>query len=377
VRDTNRRRDCTLPDDALLTDDPREVLARRPDVLIELLGGLEPARTLVSGALASGIPVVTANKSLLAAHGDELFDLAATTGTPLRYEAAVLAGVPFLGAPHQRPHASAVERITAILNGTSNFILSRMRAAKIDCATALRDAQRLGLAEPDPRNDIDGIDAAEKLAVLLRHYGCASVDPRTIERTGIAHLESDDLAWATEFGGVVRPVALADATAGALTAFVGPAFVPSTHALSSIDGVNNAVVLRNAYGSLVFSGPGAGPHATAATVLDDAIEVATGARALPAATVTPLPRLAPQGPITGWFVRIATTAPADAADLADLLGAHGVWLTRISEIDSRSGDARRRLLTLPARRERLEQALRALRAATGCDARAIRAVEAP
>lgn len=374
VRDLSKPRGAVLPG-ALLTDDPQDVLAARPDVIVELLGGIEPARTLVSGALASGIPVVTANKSLLAAHGDELLELSAATGTPLRYEAAVLAGVPFLGIPGQRVHAFRLTGLTGIVNGTSNFILTRMRDGRVDCAVAVAEAQRLGLAEPDPRNDIDGVDAAEKLAVVLRHYACASIDPRALERTGIAALRADDLEHAAEFGGVIKAVAIANRSGDVLRAFVGPALLPAAHKLARIDGAENGLIVRNGYGALVFCGPGAGPEPTAASVLDDVLEI--GAGRPPGAAYEAPPSVTPIAPETEWFVRLSgTPALPDAADICDLLGAHGVWLRRCSEVDSRTGWASRWLLTLPVERARIERALGALRAASGCDANALRAVEA-
>ena len=139
------------------------MFATRPTVIVEALGGLEPARTLVLDAIARGIPVVTANKSLLAHHGDELADAAARAGVSLRFEASVVAGVPFLGTFARRPYASALTSITGIVNGTTNFILSQMQDGTSDYGSALAEAQRRGFAEPEPSKDVDGIDAAEKL----------------------------------------------------------------------------------------------------------------------------------------------------------------------------------------------------------------------
>ena len=210
-----------------LTTDPYEALASNPDIVVEVLGGLEPARSAILAALSARIPVVTANKSLLAAHGDELFAAAARAGVPLLYEASVLAGVPFLSTFRRRPLARTVTGIQGILNGTSNFILSRMARDGADFSAALADAQRLGYAEPDPSKDIDGDDAVEKLCVLLRHFGDFSVAPSQIERRGIRDVGPADLQHAAAFGGALRPVAVASWCDATVTAYAGPAFVES------------------------------------------------------------------------------------------------------------------------------------------------------
>jgi homoserine dehydrogenase len=167
VRDLDKPR---LPDSLELTVCGTAVLDSDPDVVIEVLGGLEPARTLVLEALRRRIPVVTANKSLLAHHGEELLDAAALAGVPLRYEAAVVAGVPFLGTFARRPLASRVTSIFAVVNGTSNFVLSQMDDLGCDFDAAVARAQALGFAEPDPSKDVDGIDASEKLTILVRQF---------------------------------------------------------------------------------------------------------------------------------------------------------------------------------------------------------------
>lgn len=372
VRDSSSTR---LAPGIVLTTDPHDIVESRPDVVVEVLGGLEPARTLVREALERGTAVVTANTSLLAAHGDELLDIAGRSGTPLLYEASVLAGVPFLGAFARRPYAATVKRISAILNGTSNFILSRMQCEGVDLGAALADAQQRGFAEADPANDLLGIDAAEKLAVLLRHFRCGSVLPREIETTGITRLRSLDFAHAAQLGGVLKPVVSAQCTDGAVSAFVGAAFVPWAHPLSRVDGVDNALALGTVSGDLLFGGPGAGPLATATTILDDVVEAAAG-RWVPG--YERVRRVAPEVPATGWYVRLGrgggAALPA-GEDIADLLGAHGVWLRRTSESAPRDPAGTRAALTYPCPRPRIERALAALDAASGGNSFAIRLLE--
>jgi homoserine dehydrogenase len=378
VRDRQRQREHALHRRVPLSIDAADLLAARPDLVIEVLGGLEPARSIVVEALERGIPVVTANKSLLAAHGDELADASARGGVPLRYEASVLAGVPFLGTFAARPLAARIGGITGIVNGTTNYILTQMTRAQQDFEEALAEAQRLGLAEPDPASDVDGIDAAEKLAVLLRHFARRSVGTAGIETTGIRQIQAADLRQAREFGGTIKPVVAAEWRTGTVRAFVGPAFVPAEHTLSRIDGVENAVRLHRAgaddrAGDLFYSGPGAGPAVTAATILDDVAECCRGS--LQRGTLLAAEGAACEEPATAWFVRLSGLTLPHGAELADLLGSFGIWPRRVSPIDEASGRPSRYLLTFPSPRARLERALAALADACACDTLAIRTLD--
>jgi homoserine dehydrogenase len=374
VRDCDRPREAGLHRRVSLTSDAADLIGRRPDLVIEVLGGLEPARTILIDALERGIPVVTANKSLIAAHGDELFTAAARGGTVLRYEASVLAGVPFLGTFASRPLAARVTGVTGIVNGTTNYILTQMERAQQDFEDALADAQRLGLAEPDPASDVDGIDAVEKLAVLVRHFGRRSVRTAHIETVGIREVQAADLRQAREFGGAIKLVVAADWPAGAVEAFVGPAFVPADDKLSRIDGVENAISLgRDHPLDLFYSGPGAGPAVTAATILDDVAECcASPLECGPGAAVEPS---SCQAPATAWFVRLSGIALPHGAEIADLLGSYGVWLRRISPVDASAGRSSCYLLTWPSPRARLDRAVSALADACACDVFAIRTLE--
>src|SRR6188768_2862472 len=347
-----------------ITTDPRTALASKPDVLIEVLGGIEPARTLVIEALNAGIPVVTANKTLLAYCGAELFAAAAAAGVPLFYEASVLAGVPFLGTLGRRPLARSVTGLRGILNGTSNFVLTRMAGDGAGFDEALASAQRAGFAEPDPSKDIEGDDAVEKLCVLLRHLAGFDVHPSQIDKTGIAGVEGRDQQHATAFGGTVRPVVVADWSEPALAAYAGPAYVEGTTALSRVDGVQNAIALTTRWsGEIFFSGPGAGPAVTAATVLDDVVEASLNGETVPVES-----RATP--PVTSlndgaWFIRLTSTSLGEA-DAPSLLASLGIRLRRVSHIDARSGRHSQWLLTHPCGRVHLDAALDVLSAKTGC-----------
>ena len=320
-----------------------DLFERQPDVVVEVLGGIEPARTLLLEAIARRIPVVTANKSLLAHCGDELFEAARIARVPLRCEASVIAGLPFL-APVARRHAfrSSLVSLSGIVNGTTNFVLSRMAGTGADYDAALDEARRRGFAEPDPTNDVQGIDALEKLVVLLRHLVPASVDPRAIEVDGIAAVTADDLRRARELGGTIKPVVHAAWVEGRLEAFAGPAFVPVDNPLARLDGVANGVVLRDRSGqSLIFAGPGAGPDVTAATILDDVVEALEGTCDGPAEAghhdSDCLERQRVASPATAWLLTLAGACPLPPGpEIADLLGSYGVWIERTAR-ESRDG----------------------------------------
>jgi homoserine dehydrogenase len=370
VRHAGRRPDAPCP----LVEDVSTLLDGDPDVVIEVLGGVEPARTIVVSALERGIPVVTANKSLLAAHADEILDASRRSGASVHLEAAVLAGIPFLGTFGRRGLASRVRRITAILNGTTNFVLTRLqRGESIEDAVA--DAQRLGFAEPDPSKDLGGQDAAEKLAVLIRQFAGARVHPAQIHTTSIAGVTPADLSHARELGGTLKPVSFAEWHNGDVSCFTGPAFLGNGDPLAHVEGVLNGIRLERDDDPLCFTGPGAGPRVTARTILDDVAEVlsgngATGLRE----AIAPSRVTRPSG--DGWFVRLSSpTRLPFPDDVSDLLGSHGVWTRRWGAIDSRTGDWRRYLLTFPVSAAALESGLRALSAASACQVRAFPVVD--
>ena len=371
VRDARRERP-SLRGDALRTQQSESVFATAPDVVVELLGGIEPARTLVLEALDRRIPVVTANKSLLAAHGRELRDAAAATLTPLFYEAAVIAGVPFLGTFGRRPHAAQISSILGIANGTSNYVLTRAAADRIGIDAALATAQRLGLAEPDPTNDVEGFDAREKLVVLLQHFAGLDVAPADVEVRGIGALTAIEIAQASALGGTIKPVISADWSQG-LRAFVGPAFVPADHVLAPVNDAENAVILGGPRGRIVLRGPGAGPDVTAATVLDDVLEAAhAGPQAHPA-SLAASPCDAPE---TEWFISLAAERLPRGLEIADLLSSFGVFIRRTGQRRSSDGVDRVAALTWPCERPRIERALRSLAAAADCRTVLLRTVEA-
>lgn len=314
VRDPARPRAIsTVP----LTGDADAWRRHECDVVVEVLGGIEPARTLVARALASGIPVVTANKSLVAAHGVELQALAAAHGTALYFEASVLAGVPCVNTLARRPLASGAGSWAGIVNGTSHFILSQMARGR-SFEDALVEAVARGYAEPSSDADVSGRDAAEKLTILLHLAGHTDVATADLPRRRISDLAPWHLALARRLGGVIKPVALADTGASA-GAWVGPAYVPLSHPFARVHGVTNILSVGRGDSAVLFSGPGAGPAVTAATVLDDVVEAAAGCSIRPAsnpeAAVPVAARL--RTPRSGaWYLALdrVTSSPGELAE---------------------------------------------------------------
>lgn len=350
---------------ACLTDDPDVLFAQPLDLIVEAIGGVEPAHALVRRALTSGIPVVTANKTLVATHGEALTGIARANGVGFRYEAACIAGVPFLGTFARRPLAARGRGLTAILNGTSNAILSDI-AAGSSFAAALERAQRLGLAEPDPTMDISGRDAAEKLTLLARLFGSLCVRCDELHISGIADVDPIDLRAAQALGGVLKPIAHASWSGRLFDAFVAPAFLPQAHPLARISGRTNGILIDSIGGRQLFAGPGAGPDVTAATILDDVCETA-GSPGPSYAAEEPIAAIPRPPDMSAWFIRIAGDAPA--AETCELFAAQGVWWHHCAELTSRLY-----VLTFPAPPARVDAAIAALRGGARCTATAFHAL---
>jgi homoserine dehydrogenase len=295
ARDRSRERGIDLSRFAWV-DDATQLAARDDvDVVVELIGGADgPALTLARETLDAGKSFVTANKAMLAHHGLELAGLAEIKGAALKYEAAVAGGIPVIKGLREGAAANVIERIYGILNGTCNYILSRMEAERLPFGEVLADAQRLGFAEADPSFDIDGIDAAHKLSILASLAFGARVDFPHVACEGIRAVESADIDHAAALGFRIKLIGLAAAEGGALFQRVHPCLVSLKHPLAHVDGSLNAVVAEgNFVGRLLFQGRGAGEGPTASAVVADLIDVARGevgpAFAMPAARLSKLP----------------------------------------------------------------------------------------
>jgi len=275
VRNKNKKRKKALPK-SLLVPNPLEVVRDRSiDVVVELIGGTGVAKELICEALKHGKHVVTANKALLAEAGDEIFDLADRKKRWIFFEASVGGGIPVIKALREGLVANKIESIHSIINGTSNYILTRMTEDKSDFREALREAQKKGYAEADPTLDIEGVDAAHKLAILLRFGFGGKVRFKDIYCEGISRIRSEDIAFAHEFGYRVKLLAIAKASKDGIEARVQPTLLPASHILANVNGAFNAVLIRgDQVGDVLLYGKGAGPAPTASAVMSDLIDIA-------------------------------------------------------------------------------------------------------
>ncbi|WP_340537998.1 homoserine dehydrogenase [Nocardioides sp. GXZ039] len=285
VRRIDAPRDVDLPEGLLTTD--AAGLVARPDVdlVVEVIGGIEPARSLILSALEHGAGVVTANKALLAEDGPTLFEAAEKAGRDLYYEAAVAGAIPILRPLRESLAGDRVTRVLGIVNGTTNFILDKMDTSGAGFAEALEEAQDLGYAEADPTADVEGFDAAAKAAILASLAFHSRVTAADVHREGISEVTAADIASARDMGCVVKLLAICElhSAAGAdgsdgeetVTARVHPAMIPRSHPLASVREAYNAVFVESdAAGQLMFYGPGAGGAPTASAVLGDLVTVA-------------------------------------------------------------------------------------------------------
>src|SRR3984957_2084673 len=282
VSDATRSRPASIPGELFVTDAAALVVRDDVDVVVELIGGLHPAQDLIEAALRAGKPVVTANKAVVAASGAELAELADARGVDLLYEAAVAGAIPIVRTLRESLAGEQIVRVVGIVNGTTNFILTRMEEDGVDFADALAEAQRLGLAERDPTADAEGHDAAAKAAILAA-LGCGSDDvDADVHREGIAGIRAVDVAYANRLGYSVKLLAVAELVDGGpeLSVRGDPALVPNAPPLASVRGAFNAVFVEGAVsGELMLYGRGAGGGPTASAVLGDLVDAGRNLRA--------------------------------------------------------------------------------------------------
>ncbi|HEX3795672.1 MAG TPA: homoserine dehydrogenase [Acidimicrobiales bacterium] len=282
VADASRPRSGAIPAELITTDAAALVARPDVDVVVELIGGIHPAHELIATALGSGKPVVSANKALLAVAGAELAEVAAAANVDLLYEAAVAGAIPVIRPLRESLAGEQIVRIMGIVNGTTNFILSRMEDDGVDYAEALAEAQSLGLAERDPTADVEGHDAAAKAAILASLAFGGDVVDGDVYREGITGISAADVAYANRLGYAVKLLAVAEMVDGGpeLSVRVHPAMVPRAHPLASVRGAFNAVFVEGAVsGELMLYGRGAGGGPTASAVLGDLVDAARNLRA--------------------------------------------------------------------------------------------------
>jgi homoserine dehydrogenase len=282
VSGATRSRPASIPPDLFGTDAAALAVRDDVDVVVELIGGLHPAQELIEAALRAGKPVVSANKAVLAVAAAELAELADGSGVDLLYEAAVAGAVPIVRTLRESLAGEQIVRVMGIVNGTTNFILTRMEEDGVDFADALAEAQRLGMAERDPTADVEGHDAAAKAAILAALAFGSDVVDADVHREGITGVQAVDVAYANRLGYSVKLLAVAELVDGGpeLSVRVHPAMVPKTHPLASVRGAFNAVFVEGAVsGELMLYGRGAGGEPTASAVLGDLVDAARNLRA--------------------------------------------------------------------------------------------------
>lgn len=370
VRDIKKKRGINV-DPSILTLDAADIL-RHPDVdiVVEVMGGENPAHAYITEALRSNKSVATANKEVMAKHGPELLALAQQHRVGIRYEASVGGGIPIIAPLQQDLAANAITSIRAIINGTTNYILTRMATEGLDFSVALKQAQELGYAEPDPTNDIEGIDAAYKLAVMATLAFRSVVRPADVSHEGISRLARRDFLYAKDLGYAIKLLAIAKEKDNVLEARVHPVFISEDSLMAKVNGVFNAIQIEgDLVGELVFYGRGAGAAPTSSAVVADVI---TLAKNLYSGRGNRPPFLPAQKKVikdisqieTRYYVRMnVADRPGVLAKIATILGEHSISISAViqEEADPLSQTAEIVIMTHPALEVAMQQASKELR----------------
>jgi homoserine dehydrogenase len=348
VRDQKRQRASAggvklVSDPAVLVDDPQV------EIICELIGGIDPARELVLRAIRNGKHVVTANKALIALHGNEIFEAAREQGVIVAFEAAVAGGIPIIKALREGLAGNRIQLVAGIINGTSNYILTEMRERRADFASVLKDAQQLGFAEADPAFDVDGVDAAHKLTILAAIAFGIPLQFDKVYREGIREISPMDIAYAGELGYRIKSLAIARNTGGEVELRVHPVLIPSRHPIAGVDGVMNAVlVVGDAVGPTIYYGAGAGAEPTASAVVADLVDVV---RAMTSDPENRVPHLAFQPHAiseasvrrmddveSAYYLRMyAADRPGVLANVTAILGSLGISIEAVIQKEPEPG----------------------------------------
>ncbi len=367
VRDLSKKRSVELSSDLLTTDSSEVVNHPDIEIVVELMGGENPAFELISQALSSGKHVVTANKEVLAKRGNELLAAAAGSGTQLIYEASVGGGIPILSTISNDLLANRIDSIRAIINGTTNYILTRMSGEGAAYADVLSDAQRLGYAEADPTADVDGYDALYKIAILGQLAFGTSAPVDSIHREGIGKIDVRDFRYADELGFTIKLIGAAQRTESGLLQRVHPSLVPLDVPMASVNGALNMVEVEgDLVGPLWLQGAGAGPEPTVSAVLGDVLSVArsksNGSEAGPTA---PSLALAPMsGHRCQYYLRLtAADKPGVLAQVAKVLGDADISIRSVIQMDTdeTTGQADLVIMTHSALEANMQEAVSRLR----------------
>jgi homoserine dehydrogenase len=337
--------------DAISVGDDAFALVEDPDVeiIVELIGGYEPARELVLKAIANGKHVVTANKALIAMHGNEIFAAAQDNGVMVAFEAAVAGGIPIIKALREGLSANQIEWLTGIINGTGNFILTEMRDKGRDFADVLQEAQALGYAEADPTFDVEGIDAAHKLTILASIAFGIPLQFDKVYTEGISRITREDVAYAEAFGYRIKHLGYTRRSAQGIEMRVHPTLIPERRLIANVDGVMNAVLVNaDAVGPTLYYGAGAGAEPTASAVVADIVDIVRTLTADPGNRVphlafqpnaiTDIPVLAMDDVETAYYLRMQVSdKPGVMAEVASILGNSGISIEAILQKEPPAG----------------------------------------
>jgi homoserine dehydrogenase len=373
--------DVKVSDDAFAVVDDADI-----EIVVELIGGYEPARELVLRAIANGKHVVTANKALIAVHGNEIFAAAQKQGVMVAFEAAVAGGIPIIKAVREGLSANCINWIAGIINGTGNFILTEMRDKGRDFAEVLAEAQQLGYAEADPTFDIEGIDAAHKLTILGSLAFGIPLQFDKVYTEGIAHITREDVNYAEQLGYRIKHLGITRRTDAGVELRVHPTLIPDRRLIANVDGVMNAVLVNaDAVGPTLYYGAGAGSEPTASAVVADIIDVARTLTADPGNRVphlafqpdalSDLPILSMDDVETGYYLRLcAKDRPGVMADIARILGDGGISIEAIIQKEPQEGEQTVPviLLTRTVREQQMNAAIRSIEALETIEGRVTR-----
>jgi homoserine dehydrogenase len=365
VRSASRERPVELADGVLTTDAGSVVKDPEVDVVVEMIGGIEPARELIVTALANGKPVVSANKELLANFGADLFAAAEDAGVDLLFEAAVAGGIPLIRPLRESLVGERISRVMGIVNGTTNYILTKMTEDGAEYADALAEAQRLGYAERDPTADVEGYDAGAKAAIIASIAFGVRVVAGDVYHEGISGITPADIAFASRLGYVVKLLAIAEVIDGEVGVRVHPAMVPVAHPLASVRESYNAVFIEGeAVGNLMFYGRGAGGMPSASAVLGDLIDAGANLRRGSSASVGALAKARIRSideSSSEYYLNLDVADRAGVlAAVAGVLAAHDVSI-RAMEQDGLGDEARLIFITHTAKEADVQATLRDLR----------------
>ena len=365
ARSLDKERICST-EGISLTTDPDEIV-RDPDieVVVELIGGTDPARRLVLEAIERGKHVVTANKALIAVHGNAIFEAAHARGVMVAFEAAVAGGIPIIKALREGLAGNRIEWLAGIINGTSNFILTEMRERGAAFADVLDEAQRLGYAEADPTFDVEGIDAAHKLTILAAIAFGMPLDFERVYTEGITRVTPEDVGYAEQLGYRIKHLGIARRTAAGVEMRVHPTLVPERELIANVNGVMNAVLVKgDAVGRTLYNGPGAGAEPTASAVVADLVDVVRTLTTDPNNRVPHLafqpgalasvPMLSIEEAETAFYLKmLASDQPGVLAEIATIFGAAGISIEAVVQPEPPRGAAQAKLVMLTHRvRER-------------------------